>query len=245
MVLVSLLGAGTAVAFSATFRRVWRPNATSETQELVGQTARRLGAVYALILALAFNTVMSEHTELEEAIDEEAVLVAQILEDAVEEVPEADSREMVNDLAAYVDGVVNEEWNARSAASVNEEAQDALGRVRVRLQRLESVDPQMVAETDDLIDQVEQRRLQRLLDLEQTLPPVFWILSIALFFATLIPTAYSAKSRDKVLLVGAYGASVGLVLYSILILSEPFRSSMPVSDEPFRLVQTYIEAARR
>ena len=82
--LVSLLGTGAALSFSLAFRRAWRPSATPEVQELANQTDRRLGAIYARILALAFNAVMSEHTEPEEA--------------------EADSRKIVNDLAVYVGG---------------------------------------------------------------------------------------------------------------------------------------------
>ena len=46
-------------------------------------------------------------------------------------------------------------------------------------------------------------------------------------------------------MIGTYGAAIGLVLYSIWILSEPFRSSMQMSNEPFRLVQVYLEEAVR
>jgi hypothetical protein len=42
-------------------------------------------------------------------------------------------------------------------------------------------------------------------------------------------------------LVALAGAAIGIVLYSILVLSEPFQSSMPVSDEAFRLVTSYLE----
>jgi hypothetical protein len=42
-------------------------------------------------------------------------------------------------------------------------------------------------------------------------------------------------------LVAIAGAAIGIVLYSILVLSEPFQSSMPVSDEAFRLVTSYLE----
>lgn len=245
LLVVSLAGATVALASTLALRRLWGPDVTPDLKELANQTARRLGALFALILALAFNTALSEHTELEEAIDEEAILVAQILEDAVEEMGEADSRAVISDLSIYVDEVVNTEWKAQSAASVSREADAALERVRSRLQNLEADQPDMVAETDALIDQVERRRLQRLLDLEQTLPPIFWILSVLLFFVTLVPTAYFEPSRSAALLLGTYGAAVCIVLYSILLLSEPFRSSMPVSDEPFRLVQTYLEEATK
>jgi integral membrane sensor domain MASE1 len=84
--LVAIAGAATAFAFA--FRRVSRPMISNELKDITAWSARALGMVYALILALAFNTVMSEHTELEEAIDEEAILLVQILEDSLEEMDE-------------------------------------------------------------------------------------------------------------------------------------------------------------
>ena len=243
MPLTALAGAAIALVFTFGLNGIWRPTVTDELKDLASSSARALGAVYALILALAFNTVMSEHREFEEAIDEEAILVAQILEDSLEEMDEATSREAVDDLVVYVDAVLTEEWKAQSAATVSRTADAALESLRTRLQPLEAENPSMAAELDQLLDEVERRRLQRLLDLEQSVPPLFWILSILLFFATLIPFTRYSPTRANGALIGTYGAAVGIVLYSILMLSEPFQSSMPVSDEPFRLVQGYLEQA--
>jgi prefoldin subunit 5 len=243
MPLVALAGGGIALLFTFGLKGFYRPTVTDEFKDLASSSGRALGALYALILALAFNTVMSEHSELEEAIDEEAILVAQILEDSLEEMDEATGREAVDDLVVYVDAVVNEEWKAQSAATVSRTADAALERLRTRLQTLEAENPSMAAELDQLLDEVERRRLQRLLDLEQSVPPVFWILSILLFFSTLIPFTRYSPTRANGVLIGTYGAAVGIVLYSILMLSEPFQSSMPVSDKPFRLVQGYLEQA--
>jgi hypothetical protein len=113
--------------------------------------------------------------------------------------------------------------------------------MRTRLLPLEAKNPAMVAELDEMLDEVERRRLQRLLDLEQALPPLFWILSIVLFFAMLVPAASFTPNRSSAVLIGTYGAAISIVLYSILLLSKPFQSSMPVSDEPFRLVRTHLE----
>ena len=243
MSLVALAGAAIALLFTFGLNAIWRPKVTDELKDLASSSGRALGTVYALILALAFNTVMSEHRELEEAIDEEAILVAQILEDSLEEMDDAAGREAVSDLVVYVDAVLNEEWKAQSAATVSRTADAALESLRTRLQPLEAENPSMAGELDQLLDEVERRRLQRLLDLEQSVPPLFWILSILLFFATLVPFTRYSPTRANGVLIGTYGAAVGIVLYSILMLSEPFQTSMPVSDEPFRLVQGFLEQA--
>ena len=132
--------------FTFGLKGFFRPTVTDELKDLASSSGRALGALYALILALAFNTVMSEYSELEEAIDEEAILVAQILEDSVEEMDEATGREAVDDLVVYVDAVLNEEWKAKSAATVTRTADAALESLRTRLQPLETENPSMAAE---------------------------------------------------------------------------------------------------
>jgi hypothetical protein len=56
-----------------------------------------------------------------------------------------------------------------------------------------------------------------------------------------VPASSFTPNRVSAVLIGTYGAAIGIVLYSILMLSEPFHSSMPVSDEAFRLVSSYME----
>ena len=129
----------------------------------------------------------------------------QIAEDSLEEMDEASGRAAIEDIAIYVDAVVNEEWKAQSPATVSRTADAALERLRTRLLPLEAKNPGMVAEIDQMLDEVERRRLQRLLDLEQTLPPLFWILSILLFFAMLVPASSFTPSRVSAVLIGTYG----------------------------------------
>ena len=239
--LVAFAGAAIGVAFTFALAKFWRPEPTESLADITTFSMRAIGALYALVLALAFNSVIGEHNQLEEAIEEEAVLLVQIAEDSIEEMDERTGRAMAEDIAVYVGAVVNEEWNAQSADLVPRTAEAALERMRKRLPLLEAEDPAMVAEIDLMLDEVERRRLQRLLDLEQSLPPLFWILSVVLFFALLVPVARFVPTRANAVLVGTYSAAVGALLYSILMMSEPFRSSMPVSNEPFLLVMSYLE----
>jgi hypothetical protein len=246
IVIVVIVGSASALAFSAGLNRRWRPAASDELKDLTAHTGRMLGGIYSLILALAFNTAMSERTELEEAIDEEAVLLLQIVEDSRREMHPSAGMVSVNNISSYVEAVLDEEWRADSAtaaATASNTAYVALERLRAHMATLKADHSDRVLKIEKMLDDVERRRLQRLLDLEQTLPKIFWILSILLFFGTLIPMARYSPNGSSAMLIGSYGAAVGLVLYSILLMSEPFQSTMPVSQQPFLVLKTHIEKA--
>ena len=74
--LSALLGALIALTFSLGLHSLWHPVVSDEFKDLSSHAGRMLGALYSLILALAFNTAMSERAELEEAIDDATEAVA-------------------------------------------------------------------------------------------------------------------------------------------------------------------------
>ena len=242
--LAAAFGGALALAFSFALHRIWRPALTSEFKDLTSFLARTLSGIYGLILALSFNMVSSERIELEEAIDEEVVLLLQIHEDIDEELTGPLRQALLLDIDKYLNAVLSDEWDKDGAAASGTPGDMALENLRKRLRQLEDKDSETAAEIDSLVDAVEQRRLQRLLEYDQRLPPVFWILCFFLFFANLIPLARFADGRSNAALIACYGATIGLVLYSIALLSQPYHPAMPVSHRPFALVESQLEHTR-
>lgn len=107
LTLAGLGGVLVAIAFTRGAHWIWGPQASEELADVTSFSLRAIGAVYALILALSFNAVMAEHTELEEAIDEEAILLVQIAEDSIEEMDAASGRAAAEDIKIYVAAVVD------------------------------------------------------------------------------------------------------------------------------------------
>ena len=240
LLLVAALGSASALVFSFALHRIWRPALTEEFKDLTSFLARTLSGIFALILALSFNTASSERIELEEAIDEEVVLLLQIHEDIDEELTGTLREAMLLDITTYLTAVLSDEWDKDGARPSGSPGDAALESLRNRLRQLEDKDSQTGAEIDALLDAVEQRRLQRLLEHDQQLPPLFWILCFFLFFANLIPLARFAHGGSNAALIGCYGATIGLVLYSIALLVQPYHPAMPVSQKPFALVESQL-----
>ena len=242
--LVAAFGGAVALVFTFSLHRIWRPALTDEFKDLTSFLARTLSGIYALILALSFNMATSERMELEEAIDEEVVLLLQIHEDIDEELTGPLRKTLLLDIAKYLDAVRSDEWDTDGAAASGTPGDAALESLRNRLTQLGDQYSETAAEIDSLVDAVEQRRLQRLLEHNAQLPPLFWSMCVFLFFVNLIPLARFGHGYSNAALIACYGASIGLVVCGIALLSQPYHPAMPVSHKPFALVESQLERSR-
>lgn len=240
---VILVSAAAALAVTFGLGTILRPRLTDELKNLSSSSATRHGAVLALILALAFNSVMREHNELSESIDEEAVRIAQVLEDIVEEIGAPDGVPAIRELGSYVQAVLHEDWQAQEPFAESLTAGENLYRLRTHLDSIQPDYKETVTEMDKLLDEIEQRRLQRLFDHSEQLPGLFWVLAILLFVFALLPFSHYAPTRESAIYIGGYGAAIGIVMYGILMFSTPFNSSTPIDHTPLRLSLVGIERA--
>jgi hypothetical protein len=236
LVVVALLSAALTLVLLLAIRLAWRTERSQELKALARGIVVPISAINALILSLAFNDALTEYNELAEQIDEEAVAVAQLHEDFVEESDPALTESLTNELVAYLRAVIEDEWRAGSLEDLPQSGNQALERLRALMAPLKRTDPTGFAEMDALLDAIERARLQRLLDLDQSMPELFWYLAMALFLVTLIPLAIMTERPTHALLAALYGVATGLVLHGILVLSQPFNASDPISDRPMRFM---------
>jgi hypothetical protein len=144
---------------------------------------------------------------------------------------------------SYVRAVVDEDWKAQQPFAESLTADETLRRLRVHLDAIQPDYQETVTEIDRLLDEIERRRLQRLFDHTERLPGLFWTLSALLVVFALLPFSHYAPTRENALYIGGYGAAIGIVMYGILMFSEPFNSSIPIDDAPLRLSLSAIERA--
>lgn len=243
LAIVILVSAATALAVTFGLGAVLRLPVTDELKSLSSSTATRQGAVLALILALAFNSVMREHNELSESIDEEAVLIGEMLEDVVEEIGAPDGVRLLRGMAVYVDAVITEDWKARDPFEESLTADEALFELRRHVDAVQAKYTETAKDIDALLDEIERRRLQRLFDHGEELPGLFWILLALLFLFALIPFMHYRPTRGNILYIGGFGGAVGIIIYGIVMFSTPFSSAAPITDTPLRVSARAIERA--
>ena len=237
------LSALVAVLFTTLVHYTVHPARTDENAQLCSTLSTRLGAIQAFILALAFNSVFSEYNELRESIDQEAMVISLVLEDLSEELPADHALPSIATLANYVYAVIEEDWITKDPLASSLTADHALYDLR-RLMDAIPRNPDIVATTteiDKLLDEIERLRMQRLFDYDDDLPPLFWVMVIGLFFLALIPMSYFKQTKVSMFYLSAYGAATGMVMYAILIYSQPFQTSLTVGNQPFKQILHSIE----
>jgi hypothetical protein len=94
----------------------------------------------------------------------------------------------------------------------------------------------------ELLDQVENDRIQRLFDTRGKTLPVFWYIAILGYLFTIATLSVSAPTLRRCILVSLHGSMVAVVLLGVFILTHPDSSAGGVSPDVF---QWLLEGASR
>lgn len=204
----------------------------------------RVGAIHALILALAFSGLRSEHNELQEGIDNEALAIEQ-LHRGLEGFGTQRARKIQEDLAAYTRLVIEEEWPSMAAGQPLAEADllvDSIYRQIIELSA--STDNSGLSSTllNDIND-IENERGQRSFDIVEPIGLVFWLIAVVglvLTCVSFLPTPYTIL---RSMFLGMFAGINGLVFFAISEYSRPFSGVFPIEATPLiQVLDRTIEA---
>jgi len=208
-----------------------------DLKDAIGSLFRVVSILVSLMLALAFSEVIIEKQAVEKAIEREAIAVSDIFI-ALNYYDEQRAVEIQRILVAYAHSVVDDEWPALAndhlgprTNALKQKFTEALlelnpvGRVQEKVWSTILVD----------VDVVSDNRLIRL-DGALSKPPVY---INVVFFGFLITMVFFGAYRPEPVLVALsslYTVFVGLVLYLIIALSDPFHGGMAIEPTTFRLM---------
>lgn len=195
---------------------------------------RVVGMLVSLMLSLAFAEVVVQLNTIKNALQREAIAIS----DTYNHLRLFDldrTREIRASLLEYTEAVIEDDWPAL--------AEDKLGLRTERLQRrFLSELLNLQADTDHQkrvmswieqdVDVINDARLQRL-NGALAQPPVYLYVIIFGFFVTMACFGAYRPQRPLVILAALYTSFVGLVLYLILALSDPFQGGFGVTPDTF------------
>ena len=88
----------------------------------------------------------------------------------------------------------------------------------------------------ELLDDVEDYRIQRLFDVKGTTLPVFWYIAIIGYLFTLLTLSLPPPTLRRYILVSLYSGMVAVVLLGVFILAHPYSSAAGIGPDVFQLL---------
>lgn len=237
------LGLGALFIFRWILRRF---ASSSDSDKPVTNVFRVCGALLGLLLSLTFASVQSKIWRLRDAVELEAAQIVDIHTDL--NLYESDAASAIQGkLIAYANTLIEDEWEALSRDRLSPEAQALFADIQTGVLDLAASTPRQTSLRANLlqdVDEISDHRQTRLHHATSQ-SPVF--LPIALFGFVIVSALFAVHKLDATLViyVSLYCIFIGVVLYFILAMNDPFQGVVRVSSEPIQTVYDGILATRR
>ena len=205
-----------------------------ELKDSINSLFRVVGLFVSLLLSLAFGQVLAEWQAIKHAIDREAVAISDTHRN-LEYFDKEGTRKIRSVLIDYTHAVIEDDWPAMANNQLGRRTSELIGQFTVMVMGLiptnqlqKDLRAHIIADLDDISD-------YRLIRLNRSLskPPVYVVVII---FGFLVSMACFGANRPQIpllALVSLYSVFVGMVLYLIVAMSDPFHGGTYVDPSPF------------
>lgn len=215
--------------------RFWSGEISVETRRTADNVATRIGVIHAVVLGMMFTSVRVEHNGMIVAIESEASAITRLYH-AMGRQGGEELNAAREHLVDYIRFVVNVQWPALrelefTPTDVELAGRYALDRVWNAIEDVEFKPGDL--NLKELLNQVEDFRMQRLFDATGKILPIFWYIAIAGYFLTLMTLYLPPPSIKRCLLVSFYSSMVAVVLTGIFILTHPYSFAAGAGPDVF------------
>jgi hypothetical protein len=239
-----LVGFGTFLSMlgPAVVRRYVTLERLTANNEIAGFKYAVLGVLYAVLLAFAIIVVWGKFSDAETSVVQEAGAVTTIyrLSEGMGDKPGADLRAAVT---AYLKAAIEDDWPAmdREIPGASPDARKALNaiyRILLSPEVLQSASSPVVSEVLYQLDQVTQARRTRLIAADGAVPGVIWIVLFGGAIVTIIFTFFfgTRNLRVQILMTGMLALVIFGELWTIVVIDRPFTGPVKVEPSPLAYV---------
>ena len=211
-----------------------------DMQEPTNNLFRVVGMLVSLMLALAFSEVIVEQRTIRNAVQRETVAISDTFE-VLKLFDIEKTREIRTILVDYAQAVIDDDWPALANDKLGQRT-GALKRQLVEaVMNLEPATPTQEKLWSFIVADIDALSDHRFIRLESALatPPVYVYAIIFGFLVTMACFGVYRPQAPLVVLVSLYTVFVGLVLFLVLQLSDPFQGDIGVAPTAFEyLVET-------
>jgi hypothetical protein len=227
-----------------------------EHNDVAGFIYAALGVIYAVLLALVVIAVWEEFGRARVTVESEANALAEIFWLA-HQLPEPERHHLQELARSYAEEVVEEEWPLmeQGRAPLMEHTQATprgwvlIDDIRATLQGYEPrtvAGQELYAEGLDQVQRLADARRTRLVQAEESIPAVLWVVLVAggvvtVGFTYLFGLESTWAHR---LMVASLAGVIALVLFTIGIMDHPFSGGARIETGAFELILNRFETSK-
>lgn len=211
---------------------------SKETFDIALRVMASIVAITTFMLAFSAIQARTRISQIEQEVGLEAKALGE-LDRLLTRFDETGTEPIRALLARYVDSIVNDEWPAMSRGAESPKAREL---VHELVKRVAELDPRSMRQQTiysalvRAVDEIEDRRDGRIAGMEGSLPAQFWAMIVCLTLLCMASGALFKPTRLTVIMVGAQGAAIGLLIAFIFTLDQPYLGDATVSPAPYERV---------
>ena len=238
LTMVSMAVAGLAVYFA--FYKLISKYQREDLKHAAGNLFRGVVLFLSLMLSLAFTEVIVELRAIRSAVEREALAISDLFED-LKRFDIKKTRKIRATLVDYTQSVIDDDWPALANDRLGQQAgtfKSQLTEAVMNLKPATPVQEKLMHRIQDNDDALSDHRFIRL-DHSLAQPPIFVYIIIFGFLVTMACMGTHQPQLPFVLLASLYTVFVGVLLFIVLSLSDPFQSYFGVAPTAFEyLIET-------
>ena len=222
--------------------RLFRNRVDERTQATAIVLFRALVLLLGLMLSMNFIATRGEYVKVQNSVDLEAREVRELSGDLYRFGTD-ESKRLQAKLREYVRFVIEEEWPTLAQGRVNIktwylflEFEDGILNLKTDTEAQKILKQRLISD----IDQLSDHRSSRIVAGNVAMP---WFLVVVLIGFLISTFMFSVQPPKAITLifVSLYAAFIGLVLYSIIALNQPYKGLTNVSVEPLQIIYNAIK----
>jgi len=216
--------------------RLWPIEPSDDTKKTADMVATRISVIHAVVIGMMFANVRVEYNEMIVAVESEASALSRLY-NAIERQGGEEFKDAQERLKEYVHFIVDEQWPALRELRLGPRDRELIGRpvldrVWKELNKIEYKPGDL--NLKELLDQVEDARIQRLFDSKGKTLPVFWYIALLGYLFTFLTLFLPPPTLRRYILVSLYSSMVAVVLLGVFVLTHPYSAAAGVSPDVFQ-----------
>lgn len=212
----------------------------NDINTVLGFLLNAFALYFGVLLALLSIAVFENHSKAQDAVDREAAGLIKLYRD-VRQYPEPAAKEMAGILHRYTDEVINRGWALQATGEFSRAETALVTELHAALARFQpggASESLLHAQTLSALDEFVEARRLRISAGGSSIPRIMWVIVLcgAVLNAVVI-WMFDMRRTTHAIIGGTLSLFIGLVIYMIASLDEPFRG--PHGIKPDAIIEVH------